>query len=133
MGGRDSVRLVSMQDCPRKTIAKDSVMCPTSRCEDTCWLSAWSSWGACSRSCSGGKQTRTRSVVKKEKNGVCDSLVEERSCNEYRCAGDCVISTWSTWGECSLMRAVGQPDAHSHGGDASERDGRTCVSAQGGD
>jgi len=65
--------------------------------------SDWSSWSACSKSCGGGSQTRTRTITKPASNGGkdCGSLVETQSCNSIACPTDCVTSDWSTWSACS--------------------------------
>lgn len=72
-----------------------------------CMVSDWGTWGACSKSCGGGQQTRTRSVVQPPsgEGAPCPPLEESRICNAVSCQPqpdqDCVLSPWSTWSACA--------------------------------
>ena len=53
-----------------------------------CQLSTWSTWVACSATCGGGTQHRSRVVEKVAQNGgvICSgSLVETQTCNTQTC------------------------------------------------
>lgn len=52
-----------------------------------CITSSWSSWGACSKSCDGGTQTRSRSIVQQPSGGGlgCGALTQSKSCNTAPC------------------------------------------------
>ena len=68
-----------------------------------CVQSAWSNWGACSKTCGGGKQRRTRSILQHPKNSgnKCEASEQTQSCNTQPCPIDCVLSDWkyrSYWG-----------------------------------
>ena len=68
-----------------------------------CVQSAWSDWGACSKTCGGGKQRRTRSILQHPKNSgnKCEASEQTQSCNTQPCPIDCVLSDWkyrSYWG-----------------------------------
>ena len=70
-----------------------------------CVQSTWSNWGACSTSCGGGEQRRTRSILQYPKNSgnKCEASEQTQSCNTQPCPIDCVLSDWkyrSYWG-CS--------------------------------
>ena len=67
-----------------------------------CVQSAWSNWGACSKTCGGGTKTRTRSILQEKKNGgnPC-KLIETTSCNPDPCPINCVLGSWSNEGGCS--------------------------------
>jgi len=58
--------------------------CPTA---SPCQVTEWSDFSVCSVSCGGGKQTRTRTVVKLEAPGGvgCPLLSEDRICNTHGC------------------------------------------------
>jgi hypothetical protein len=95
--------------------------CPAPR---DCIVSAWSSWGECTRDCSatapeGGTQTRTRRILEKALSGGvrCDELpmAESRPCNNAESvtyAGvtyppvcspvDCELGPWSDATDCSV-------------------------------
>nr|XP_002127606.1 coadhesin [Ciona intestinalis] len=100
-----------------------------------CVTSAWSAWSNCSKTCGGGESFRTRSIVTPHKhNGtVCPALRETKACNmicynggNYStngcvCVGGhngscceikpspvhCVLSTWSSWSNCSKTCGAG--------------------------
>ena len=57
-----------------------------------CVQSAWSNWGACSNTCGGGTQLRTRSILQEPKNTdkKCGESEETQSCNTQGCPVDCV-------------------------------------------
>jgi len=69
-----------------------------------CSVSGWSAWGACSTSCGGGAQTRSRSVLVASLNGgaSCPPLSDSQACNAQPCPVDCQVSGWGGWGACSV-------------------------------
>mmetsp|Transcript_10556 Transcript_10556/g.32904 ORF Transcript_10556/g.32904 Transcript_10556/m.32904 type:complete len:974 (-) Transcript_10556:49-2970(-) len=66
-----------------------------------CEVSAWTP-EECSRSCDGGYQELTRSVVVPANLGVaCPPLVMQQKCNEQHCPVDCKLDEWGGWSSCS--------------------------------
>jgi len=63
-----------------------------------CVLSDWSDWSECS----GGLQTRTRTIVVSPEYGgnPCGPTIETRDCQEPLPPVDCLVSEWSDWGPC---------------------------------
>ncbi|XP_046560771.1 A disintegrin and metalloproteinase with thrombospondin motifs adt-1-like, partial [Haliotis rubra] len=77
--------------------------CNTDNCPIDGVYGEWSSWGACSDTCGGGTQDRTRSCTAPKYGGV-DCLgpaVDTMACNTNHCPVDGVWMNWSKWGECS--------------------------------
>ena len=58
-----------------------------------CVWSPWSKWSACSKSCGGGKRTKTRQKLIKEKNGgSCSGQSKSTvTCNKQNCPGKFLI------------------------------------------
>jgi hypothetical protein len=56
-------------------------------CNRDCVMSKWSPWSACSETCGGGTQTRTREIIVEPVLGgfPCDSTTEDRDCNMQEC------------------------------------------------
>eukprot|EP01004_Peranema_trichophorum_P002386 NODE_144_length_3469_cov_340.552002_g122_i1.p1 GENE.NODE_144_length_3469_cov_340.552002_g122_i1~~NODE_144_length_3469_cov_340.552002_g122_i1.p1 ORF type:complete len:1105 (-),score=461.08 NODE_144_length_3469_cov_340.552002_g122_i1:155-2980(-) len=83
----------------------DTKRCNTNPCPVDCQVSDWSSWSECTATCGGGKQYRTRKVVKNSANGgsECPHQQETQSCNVQVCPRDCVMSEWTTFGACSKL------------------------------
>lgn len=86
--------------CPALT---ETQPCNTQKCPVDCVTSNWSAWDACTKTCGGGKQTRTRSVVTPAANGgkECGSLSETQDCNTQACPVDCVTSNWTIVDACT--------------------------------
>jgi len=78
--------------------------CNTQPCPVDCVLSDWSPWSACTATCGGGIQTRTRTILVPPANGgaPCGPLVQTQSCNTQPCPVDCVLSDWSPWSACTV-------------------------------
>jgi hypothetical protein len=76
--------------------------CNTHNCPINCVQSDWSNWGACSKPCGGGTQTKTRSTSQVNKYGgiKCGPSSNTRSCNAHKCPINCV-GKWEWTGNCS--------------------------------
>lgn len=83
--------------------------CNTMECPIDCVMSAFGPWDACSRSCGGGTHNRTRFVVTAARNSgaECGHLVETLPCETQPCPADCVLTSWSSFGECSASCGTG--------------------------
>jgi len=94
----------------------------TENCEESdrlppvdCRLSEWTAWELCDKTCEGGQSFRSRSVeVEAQRGGrPCeDSKLETQPCNEIPCSlhtegGDCALSQWSYWSDCSTTCGQG--------------------------
>ncbi|XP_048256067.1 SCO-spondin-like isoform X19 [Haliotis rufescens] len=98
--------------------------CSTDHCPIDGVYGEWSSWGACSDTCGGGTQDRTRSCTAPKFGGVdCqDPAVDTMACNTNHCPVDGVWLDWSKWGECSAtcgggsMKRVRVCDPPKYGG-----------------
>ena len=87
--------------CPTLT---ESRTCNSQACVVNCQVSDWSEWGTCSKTCGGGTQSRTRTIIKPAENGgiACPiDLSENRLCNCQACPVNCEVSKWSDWSTCS--------------------------------
>jgi hypothetical protein len=75
-----------------------------------CTVTAYEPWGACSKTCGAGQQTRIRTVSKQNDFGGtnCPSLTETIACNAQPCPVDCAVSLWGIWSACSKTCGAGQ-------------------------
>jgi len=103
-GAQSRVRLIQVlgSRCPSTKQVQACSPCAT---EKQCPLGQWSSWGACSKVCGAGTQTRTRKMTGTPAAGVtCGSTTETQDCNTHACdgrGGSCKIGQWTNWGTCS--------------------------------
>jgi len=90
---------------------------------------SWSAWGACSDTCGGGWQTRSRV------GADCNPLSEGQMCNEDKCpasTGSSVATcgSWTSWGDCSKTCGGGtQTRTRSGGGCSSTSESQACNEA----
>jgi len=94
------------------------VVCPTlydtAECEGSgpcaidCEMSDWTTLSACSKSCGGGTQYKSRVIVVNDQHGSteqCGSTMESNPCNEADCPIDCELTHWAAWSGCSASCA----------------------------
>lgn len=68
---------------------------------EDCKLAAWSA-SPCSRTCGGGAQTLTRSILVAPSGGVkCLPLTQVQECNSIKCPVDCQLEDWQRWSGCT--------------------------------
>jgi hypothetical protein len=92
--------------CAPHTEAKQCNMheCPV----DCVVAAAFGGWSTCTKSCGEGSQFRTKALTQPTFGGkVCPeaqdaSVYETRACNQHLCPVNCVVSTWASWGSCSV-------------------------------
>jgi hypothetical protein len=106
--GREMIRAPQFKgsSCPK---LKETRLCNTAPCPPVdCQISPFTGWTACTKSCGGGVQTRSRLVLipARYRGKPCPStnstggLNETRVCSTPLCPVDCVISGWGRWGQC---------------------------------
>jgi len=71
-------------------------------------VSGWSAFGACAKTCGGGSQSRSRSVVSAATHGgsCLDALSASTLCNTHACPVNCVVSQWGSFGPCSAACGI---------------------------
>jgi hypothetical protein len=77
--------------CPHLS---ESQECNTACCPVACIVEDWGLFGACTQSCGGGTQSRSRATVSAAICGgaACPPLSQSSSCNAHACPVDCVVS-----------------------------------------
>merc|ERR1719390_583073 len=88
-------------ECP---IMIEKEPCNMQPCPIDCVVDVWSEFGACSKDCGGGIQTRVRRAITEDEHGgePCGDLSETAECNMDACDLPCELEAeWSEWSECS--------------------------------
>merc|ERR1719407_18668 len=88
-------------ECP---IMIEKEPCNMQPCPIDCVVDVWSEYGACSKDCGGGIQTRVRRAITEDEHGgePCGDLSETAECNMDACDMPCELDAeWSEWSECS--------------------------------
>merc|ERR1719240_1542657 len=88
-------------ECP---IMIEKEPCNMQPCPIDCVVGEWSEFGACSKDCGGGIQTRVRRAITEDEHGgePCGDLSETIECNVFACDMPCELEAeWSEWSECS--------------------------------
>merc|ERR1719502_2313684 len=88
-------------ECP---IMIDKEPCNMQPCPIDCVVDVWSEFGACSKDCGGGIQSRVRRAITEDEHGgePCGDLSETIECNMDACDLPCELDAeWSEWSPCS--------------------------------
>merc|ERR1719426_724451 len=88
-------------ECP---IMIEKEPCNMQPCPIDCVVDEWSEFGACSKDCGGGIQTRVRRAITEDEHGgePCGDLSETIECNMDACDRPCELDPdWGEWAECS--------------------------------
>merc|ERR1719426_401995 len=88
-------------ECP---IMIEKEPCNMQPCPIDCVVDVWSEFGACSKDCGGGIQSRVRRAITKDEHGgePCGDLSETAECNMDACDLPCELEPeWSEWSDCS--------------------------------
>merc|ERR1719247_2953982 len=89
------------------TTKKNSGSCSSSdKC--LCKKPVANTWSACTKTCGGGSQKRTRTNTAPRYGGtVCPHTAETQACNQSPCAVHCATSAFSSWSTCSTSCGTG--------------------------
>eukprot|EP00913_Durusdinium_trenchii_P026478 g24844.t1 len=85
--------------CPEDLLQLKSCALEPCKAND-CQVSEWLQWGACSATCGGGHQSRTREVVSTREPGGLGcyfSLAQDRACHDQMCDEGCEWGSWREW------------------------------------
>lgn len=98
---------------------------------DGAWGS-WSDWGACSQSCGGGEQTRSRECdnpAPANQGQDCQGEPEDRrECQTNPCPIDGAWSAWEEWSSCSTTCGPGQKERRrSCSNPPPQNEGKECL------
>lgn len=90
---------VALQKTSEAPVNNDNGTCVAADCLTT----PFTEWGTCTKTCGGGVQYRTRSVLKAPACGgaVCGHLSQLQKCKVDACGDDCQVSEYGEWGACS--------------------------------
>jgi hypothetical protein len=96
-------------DCPALT---ENSACNLGACGTACELSPWSVFTACTATCGGGTQQRTRTVTKAATGNAAPcpgatGLVESQPCGTGCCPASCAVGGWAAWTSCSVTCGSG--------------------------
>lgn len=93
--------------CPPLSASK---ACNTVLCPADCKVTSWTSWTSCSSKCGVGMKRRTRAVLNYASHGGrnCPITVEMRQCDLGRCTGNCQVSGWGVWQQCTKSCGSGE-------------------------
>lgn len=91
----------TVECCPPGSTSQDDDVPPPP--DSDCVVSLWGPFSSCSADCGGGLKERTRTVLMPPigDGAACPSLVDTQPCNTHQCSSDCVVSTWSSYSQCS--------------------------------
>jgi len=83
----------------------ESIRCAIpSDCCSSLVYSSWSGWSACTKSCGGGTQYRTRTATSAYNGQSCGisgtNQRQEQACNKMDCCSEKVISGYGSWSSC---------------------------------
>jgi len=83
--------------------------CHLDDCPVDCKWSDWSDWGGCSKTCNGGKESRSRESTPGNSQGkpCTGEALNTRTCGENICPTDCVVGDWLAWEPCSVSCGSG--------------------------
>jgi len=85
--------------CPT---GSQSQSCNTQKCPVDCKVAYWGGYNACSKSCGGGSQRRTRQLTQPTYGGKgCPTHYQNRACGQGPCAVHCTVSAFSAWTACT--------------------------------
>ena len=62
---------------------------------------SYGGWGACSKTCGGGTQTRSVTVTDRATARTCSSSTGSQACNTQDCCSSTTDYQWDAWGSCS--------------------------------
>jgi hypothetical protein len=87
-------------ECP-STVQERS--CSNSACPQNCVATDFGSWGACSKPCDGGSQSRVREIAQSAvgTGAACTDMQQTQDCNTRVCIVDCKVGVWGDYDGCS--------------------------------
>eukprot|EP00117_Sycon_ciliatum_P002134 scpid43133/ scgid1842/ Spondin-1; F-spondin len=83
--------------------------CAVSPCPVRCVYNLWAAWSTCPGCGGGTQQTRTRTVTLATLGSSCTSTSQSRNdyCRKSCCAQNCIMSSWTNYGSCSVSCGYG--------------------------
>ncbi|CAE7923300.1 HMCN1 [Symbiodinium necroappetens] len=91
--------------------ADEEMVCNAHGCPVDCKFEQWTDWSDCSKSCSTGNRTASRTLITPPQWGgqPCDGgIFKTEYCNEQPCPVDCSWGEWSNYALCSKTCGGGQ-------------------------